>query len=343
MDKRIIFSVAGSGKTSLIIDKLNIENHSLIITYTENNRINLRNKIIEKFHGFPENIKLYSYFTFLYSFCYKPFLSLKINAKGFNWNIPPRYTMRLPRTNIKYYLDENKRLYHNRLAKLLEQRDVFFDINQRLEKYFDNVFVDEVQDFGGHDFNLLASICKANIEIVLVGDYFQHTFDTSRDGAVNRNLHEDYENYKARFEAIGVTSDTDTLSNSYRCSPTVCNFISDNLGISISSHRSDDTLVNLIEDMPTIEEKFNCNDTVKLFYQEHRKYPCFSQNWGGSKGQDHYKDVCVVLNNNTYNFLKAGTLHKLKPQTKNKLYVACTRTRNNLYLVSDKHLKKYKQ
>lgn len=343
MDKRIIFSVAGSGKTSLIVNNLNIENRSLIVTYTENNYVNLRDKIIDKFGSFPENLRLYSYFTFLYSFCYKPFLSIKIGAKGFNWDFPPAWTMKLPRTNIKYYLDGNKRLYHNRLAKLLEQRGVLPELNQRLEKYFDIIFIDEVQDFAGHDFNLLASMWQSNIGVCLVGDYFQHTFDTSRDGAVNKNLHEDYEKYKVRFETTGLTVDLDTLSNSYRCSPTVCKFISDKLGISISSHRSDETLVSLVEDITTIEEKFNCDDTVKLFYQEHHKYPCFSQNWGGSKGQDHYKDVCIVLNGNSYKLHKAGKLHELNPRTKNKLYVACTRAKNNLYLVSDKHLKIYKQ
>ena len=49
MDKRIIFAVAGSGKTSLIIEKLTLEKRNLLITYTENNFINLRSKIINKF------------------------------------------------------------------------------------------------------------------------------------------------------------------------------------------------------------------------------------------------------------------------------------------------------
>lgn len=343
MDKRIIFSVAGSGKTSLIINSLDIENRSIIITYTNNNLINLREKIIDKFDFFPENIRLYSYFTFLYSFCYKPFLSWKIRAKGLNWDFPPKWTMRLQRSDIKYFLDASKRLYHNRLAKLLDQEGILLDLNHRLEKYFDNIFIDEVQDFAGHDFNLLSSICQSDLKIILVGDYFQHTFDTSRDGAVNKNLHVDYEKYINRFKKMGVTVDFNTLSNSYRCSPTVCDFISDKLGIEISSHRSDKTSVGLVEDQTTIEEKFNCGNTVKLFYEEHHKYPCYSQNWGASKGQDKYEDVCLVLNGTSYRLLKADKLHELNPKTKNKLYVACTRARNDLYLVPDKSLKAYKQ
>lgn len=340
MDKRIILSVAGSGKTSLIIDELNTKNRSLILTYTDNNYKNLKDKIISKFGGFPDNIRLYTYFTFLYSFCYKPFKFLEAGAKGLNWNFPPPSTMKLKRSNNKYYLDENKRFYHNRLSKFLEKEGVFPYLNQRLEKYFDNFFVDEVQDFAGHDFNLLSSISNAAIDCVLVGDYFQHTFDTSRDGAVNKNLHTDYRKYIVRFEKIGVSIDLSTLSNSYRCSPTVCKFIANNLNIPISSHRDDETSVNLIDDETGIKNIFKCDKTVKLFLQKYYIYNCFSQNWGASKGQDHYGDVCVVLNENSFKLLIARKLNELNPQTKNKLYVACTRARNNLYFIREANLKK---
>ncbi len=65
---------------------------------------------------------------------------------------------------------------------------------------------------------------------------------------------------------------------------------------------------------------------------------CYSQNWGASKGEDHYHDVCIVLNKNSYNLFKAGELHKLNPKTRNKLYVACTRARGDLYFISDKSI-----
>lgn len=82
---------------------------------------------------------------------------------------------------------------------------------------------------------------------------------------------------------------------------------------------------------------FKDNQVVKLFYQEHYKYNCFSRNWGDSKGENHYKDICVVLNKTT---LKSYTaLENLKPQTKNKLYVACSRANNCLYFVSDEFYK----
>jgi superfamily I DNA/RNA helicase len=268
--------------------------------------------------------------------------TLDVKARGIDWDVPPSWTMKTRRDNIKFYMDGNRRLYHNRIAKFLDQQGVVDDVNRRLEKYFDLGFVDEVQDFAGHDFNFLTSICQANIGLVLLGDYFQHTFDTSRDGAVNKSLYDNYEKYVARLEKVGLDVDRETLKSSYRCSPTVCKFISDVIGIEIDSHRSDDTKVSVIDDEDLVEKQFNCSETVKLFYAEHYKYPCYSQNWGASKGEDHYEDVCVVLSQKNYRLLQEESLHGLNPQTRNKLYVACSRARNNLTLACEKHVRKYK-
>jgi superfamily I DNA/RNA helicase len=243
--------------------------------------------------------------------------------------------MHFSRDRIDYYIDKQKRLYHNRVAKLLEQYSTLSDINMRIEKYFDNIFIDEVQDFAGHDFNLLRSISQSDVDIIMVGDFFQHTYDTSRDGTVNKNLHSDYHKYLDNFRTIGFNLDLETLNKSYRCSPAICKFISDNIGIEIDSHRHDETLVYLIEDENEIKEKLNSRDIVKLFYQGHHKFLGFSQNWGASKGIDHYKDVCVVLNKRTFDLFKTSKLHELNPQTRNKLYVACSRARQNLYFVPE--------
>jgi DNA helicase-2/ATP-dependent DNA helicase PcrA len=46
MDKSLILAVAGSGKTTLIVDKLNLEERFLLITYTINNTRNLKEAIV---------------------------------------------------------------------------------------------------------------------------------------------------------------------------------------------------------------------------------------------------------------------------------------------------------
>lgn len=339
MDKRVIFAVAGSGKTTYLINQLNLENRFLLITYTNNNVHNLKTSIIKKFGYFPENIKLYSYYTFLYSFCYKPFLSMGLATKGINFE--PNLNKFAKKDSRAYYIDENNRLYSSRISKLLiELNEIPQQVTERINKYFDYVFIDEVQDFGGNDFNLLKLISKAEANQLYVGDFFQHTFDTSRDGNVNSTLHDNFDNYKSQFEKMGLTLDFQTLSKSYRCSPTICKFITEQLQISIESHRSDETAIIVIDNAENAVSIFSNPTIVKLFYREHYKYDCFSRNWGDSKGEDKYYDVCVVINKTTMALYNKGKLSELAPTSMNKFYVALSRTKNNLYLIPDTLLSK---
>jgi len=293
VDKKVIFAVAGSGKTTLIINNLCLEKKALIITYTNNNLDNLRTGIIKRWGYMPENVKLLSYYNFLYSYCYRPFLSYTIRAKGINW-----------KPNLNIYATNDAR-------------------------YID-------------DFNLLKSFAKIKIEMLLVGDFYQHTFDTSRDGKVNSTLHDNYTKYKLAFEKMGVNVDTTSLIKSHRCNTEICNFILQYLGIEIESHRTDSSQIIVLTNDADALLVFQDNKIVKLFYQEHHKYDCNSRNWGECKGEDKYNDVCVVLNKTSWDQYKKQSLANLPQQTKNKLYVACSRTKGNLYLVSDEYYKRFK-
>jgi DNA helicase-2/ATP-dependent DNA helicase PcrA len=338
MDKAVIFAVAGSGKTTKIISNLSLSKRALIVTYTNSNVDNLRSGIIRKFGYFPINIRLLSYFNFLYGFCCRPFLDSSYKARGINWNPNPN---RFAKDSDRYF-DRNSRLYSNRIAKLMENQDIIKDVKLRLEKYFDDLYFDEVQDFGGNDFNFLKNISGININMLLVGDFYQHTFDTSRDGIVNKFLHEDYSKYKKIFEKIGFQVDTLSLNKSYRCSPTICRFISENIGIDISSHRTDEVAIKVITCEDEAIALFHDDDIVKLFYRDRSKFPCFCKNWGECKGEDKYHDVCVVLNIKTWKNFNEGTLKSLSAETKNKLYVACSRPKKNLYFVCESYYKPLK-
>jgi DNA helicase-2/ATP-dependent DNA helicase PcrA len=118
MDKRVIFAVAGSGKTTYIINQLDLINNSLIITHTTSNIDNIRNSIIRKWGYFPSNIKLMSYFSFLHSFCFKPFLAISHKTRGLHY-IPNANKFA---KNDDRYISKGNRLYSNRVAKFLEEK-----------------------------------------------------------------------------------------------------------------------------------------------------------------------------------------------------------------------------
>jgi DNA helicase-2/ATP-dependent DNA helicase PcrA len=342
VDKSVILAVAGSGTTSRLVESLDEERRFLIVTYTELNHDNLRRKIIQLFGYFPANITLYTYFRFLHGFCYRPFLRSEMNTKGVTFMLPPQFPS-YKLTDKRRYISSSRRLYANRLAKFIEQSNLISAVITRMEKYFDVFFVDEVQDFAGHDFNFLMDISAVKLNATFVGDFFQHTFDTSRDGNVNAGLHDDYVAYQARFKLAKLNVDTDSLKKSRRCSKNVCDFITEKIGISIEAHDDRESVVRFEDDPAAALAIYEDPRTVKLFYKEHYKYACYSQNWGASKGVDRYQDVCVVLNPGNVKAWQGGSFRDINAETRNKLYVACSRARGNLTFVPESLLKDHKQ
>jgi DNA helicase-2/ATP-dependent DNA helicase PcrA len=342
MDKSVILAAAGSGKTSRLVACLDEEQRFLIVTYTELNHDNLRRKIIQRFGYVPANITLYTYFRFLHGFCYRPFLRSEKNTKGVTFNLPPKYPP-YKLTDDRRYMSSTRRLYANRLAKFIEQCNLMSAVIARIEKYFDVLFVDEVQDFAGHDFNFLIAISAAKVNAIFVGDFFQHTFDTSRDGNVNHGLHDDYGAYLRMLKRAKLNVDTDSLKKSRRCSKSVCDFISEKIGIPIEAHDDRESVVRFEDDPAAVLAIYEDPRTVKLFYKEHYRYHCYSQNWGASKGVDVYHDVCVVLNPGNVRAWQLGSFRNIKAETRNKLYVACSRARGNLTFVPESLLKAHKR
>ena len=339
MDKRVIFAVAGSGKTTYIIDSLSHNKRSLIVTYTIGNYNNLCEKILKKFNGiWPENICVMKYFTFLYRFCYKPFLSDKVKAKGIFYERNPNN--RLRKTNRAYYITPAGYIYSNRLALLIEESGVTEKVKNRLEKYFDEFIVDEVQDIAGRDFSFLEQLMTTNINMLFVGDFYQHTYDTSRDGSTNKSLFDNFSKYEARFTRQGFMSDRTSLVKSWRCSPSICDFITKNLKIEISSNQTRESGDNtsdvvFFSEQSQIDNILDNPKIVKLHYRGSSKFGAGHKNWGETKGEDHYCDVCVLLNKTTAAKYAAQKLHELQPSTKNKLYVAITRAHGKVYLINE--------
>lgn len=342
MDKRVVFAVAGSGKTTLLVNELDLQKRVLLITYTENNCMEIRRRVIAKYGYLPENITIKTYFTFLNSFCYRPLLLDQMKTKGICFDRPADHTSLMKLTNPARYVTAGARVYHARMAKLLEIKGCITELQRRIARYYDKVYVDEVQDFGGHDFNLLKQIVVADVEVLLVGDFFQHTYSTSVDGAVNKGLHDSYDRFKNTLGNAGLTVDTTSLLNSYRCSSTVCEFIREHIGVEIHPAVDRATTVFVVRDADTAAQLYASNDTVKLFFKEQEKYSCNSQTWGASKGLDHYQDVCIAMTGVAWKKYEEGGLANLAALSRNKLYVACSRARGSLFLMPESLLKKFK-
>ena len=337
MDKRVIFAVAGAGKTTYIVDLLSGSKRYLIVTYTLANYANLCDKIARRFDGMiPENIKVLTYFSFLYEFCYKPYLSDKLNAKGICFK---KNELQFANKNDdNFFFTKDRYVYSNRLALLIQEKGQVKNVIGRLEKCFDVCIIDEVQDIAGRDFNFLEDLMSADMDMLFVGDYYQHTYDTSYDGNVNKNLFKDMPKYAQRFTAKGFCCDTSSMSGSWRCGPKICKFVSNQLGINISSNFSEGRAngeVIYVSDEQTKHDILSNPNIIKLHYENGPRYGQDHNNWGKVKGNDNYQDVCVFLNKTTSELYHHNKLVDLSHRTKNKLYVAITRAHRNVYLIDE--------
>lgn len=326
-DKKVLNAVAGSGKTSYIINQLSNDNKRiLVITYTKANQENLREKVVEKFGNIPNNIFIFGYFEFLLRFIVKPLCPFEVKDICFD---VPHFR------NRNSFTRDKKMIYSNKMAKyIIEQIP---DFTQRINRYFDEVYIDEMQDLASDDFKWMLSLAKLEIPVTLVGDFFQSTFFSSRRGNHLNNLYNDLSLYKRKIEEVGYQFDTTTLIVSHRCTSTVCEFVKNKLGIEIESANTNPSEIGLITNKEEIKNILDKKSMKKLFYQNSKQYKVNSENWGNSKGIT-FEHVCVVLNETTYKLYLKDKLMDLASITKSKFYVACTRTKGDLLFIRERDI-----
>ena len=121
------------------------------------------------------------------------------------------------------------------------------------------------------------------------------------------------------------------MDKSRRCSAEICDYVSKKLHISITSSGDHCGAVRWIDDNPT--SVLDDDRIIKLVFQEAAKYSFPALNWSYSKG-DTVDSACVILTDGLDN-LDSDTFNpdRVKPSTLNKLYVAMTRSRGDLYLM----------
>lgn len=332
--KQVVHAVASSGKTSLIIDELTLEKDIAIITYTISNQSVLKEKVIKKFGCIPDNIHIFGFWQFIYSFCLVPCLHWKPNGIIYDEEIKRANKFR----NRKLAYGVKGYIFENMISKFLFDESIPY--LERIDEFFDEIYIDEMQDFDSYDLDWLLSLARTKIKVWLVGDYYQRTYSTSKSGNKSSTVMKDYSSYKGVFEKAGYHFNDTLLNNSRRCSPEICSFISEKIGIAIGSHKENgNSTISLIHAEIEILSILADDSIKKLFLKEHYKYSCNSINWGESKGQT-YEDICVVLNPESFKLYSKDTLAEMKPITKSKFYVACTRSSGNLYFIEQKNIPK---
>lgn len=359
MAKRVILAVAGAGKTYHICHTIDPTKRNLILAYTHENIHNIQKELCDAHRCVPDLTTVMTFHAFVYHHLILPYEpSIKEHFKlshfasqGICMTEPPQamildesgqmvYNRKYRKKDqITHYVTKRGQYYCDRISELaLYVKDRKDSIIQRaanrLNLFYDAVLIDEFQDFREYDYEVIMALAELLNDVVLVGDYHQHSVSAKNNSGKpfkSKKGQISYEDFVAAITKAGFTVDTTTLAKSRRCSVDVCNYISQKLGIDIISNGDNaGDVIWVNEDAVSV---LNNNQITKLVFQDAANYTFSSLNWSYSKG-DTVDSACVILTDGLDELdSDAFNPKKVMTSTLNKLYVAMTRSRGDLYLM----------
>lgn len=368
MAKKVILAVAGAGKTYHICHAIDPTKKNLILAYTHENIHNIQKELCDAHGCVPELTTVMTFHAFVYHHLvlpYEPsivehFGNLGFSSRGICTIDPP--PMRIPgrggkmfsnphyfpKDRLAHYITRRRQYYCATLSELVlqvkQKRESLVKRSAtRLNLFFDCVLIDEFQDFREYDYELIMALAKQLNNVLLVGDYHQHSVSaTNNSGKPFKKKSGDvcYDDFVAELKNNEFEVDLTTLSKSRRCSSEVCQYVTQKLGINIVSHGENSGSVIWVDEkaVAVLEEQ----QIVKLVYKDAASYSFRAMNWSYSKG-DTVDAACVILTDKFETLAddKFST-KRISASTINKLYVAMTRSRGNLYLMKASTFKKLK-
>lgn len=358
MDKKIILAVAGAGKTYTLCKNVDDNKRNIILAFTNQNIKNIIKELDKNHHKTLENTCVYTFDSFKYNFFIRPYEPIIARHFGIKTFVskgvslktpPPKLINGYPNPNYKnnklfeHYVIGDK-YYCENLSELILQVKKgkeynLFDIAMKnINNFFDYIYIDEFQDFRQHNYELMEKIIKKSNNIILVGDYFQHSVNARNNtgkpfkvGNTKENKRIiTYEEYIKLLENLKLKVDTETLKKTRRCPEDICKFIREKFNIEIYADNNNKGNVIFLENNDKIKEIIENNYIIKLVESDSKIYNFNCINWGYSKG-DTYNDICVILTDRFKNLKEEKNIEYTS--TINKIYVALTRTKGNLYII----------
>lgn len=337
---KVIIACAGSGKTTSIVEEaLKLKgNKVLITTYTNENLDQIKTYFIEKNGCIPSNFSVQSWFSFLLQEGVRPYQNHMTDQKRAQSIFFQTKSSRYHKKDN--YLTSSNAIYSNKVSEFVYECDQKTEglISRRLEKIYDYILIDELQDFAGYDLNLLEIFFKTDITIAAVGDPRQATFSTNNAQKNRQHRKSDiYSWLKEKEQSQSIT--IEEKNNCHRCNQQICDF-ADGLFPDLPKTKSKnncttghDGIFYILHN--EVENYINEHDPVILRYDKRTDTLNYAAiNIGLSKGRT-YKRVLIFPTKPMLEYLKTKDVAKAGDKT--KLYVAVTRANFSVaFVVRDK-------
>jgi DNA helicase-2/ATP-dependent DNA helicase PcrA len=183
----LTLAVAGARKTQSIVEACASEEpkRRLVISYTQSAQNDIESRLRRGCK--PTQLPtVLGWYAFLLQHWVRPFLPNLFPGRrlgGFNFEGGPRKGAKgfVLAKGADRYLDSSSRAYGQFLSKLSVDVAKASDeaVVDRLEKIYDEIYIDEVQDLTGYDLDIIENLLRSGISVTMVGDLRQSLFSTN--------------------------------------------------------------------------------------------------------------------------------------------------------------------
>lgn len=355
MSNKLIVAAAGSGKTTFLVNEASrIKGERVLITtFTEANEREICKKFIELYGYIPPNITVQTWFSFLLQHGVKPYQSvicegklnglLLVNQKsGFRYNskVGPIYWGE--KDAPQHYFSNGMKIYSDKISKFIYRANELTTglIIDRLNRIYQYIFIDEIQDLAGYDLELIKLLMLSPTNVLMVGDPRQVTYHTHEEAKNKKYKEGEIEKYiKEQCSEIPIEIDKAALNVSYRNKTAICEFANqiypfyDACGCVVQETTEHDGVffVNPV-DLDAYLAKFSpvqLRDKVTVNVNPRH----MAMNFGDSKGLT-FDRVLIYPTKPMLEWI-VDRKKELKAQSRSKLYVAITRARHSVGIVFD--------
>lgn len=344
-NNHLTLAVAGSRKTQGIVDacaEAGVDERILIVTYTNANQSELRERLATH-AGDHLAVEVSGWFSFLLAHFVRPFLPYcypGARLGGFdNTSEPQRYTR--SEAWERYFTPEGdvRKVHLPQLVHRIEEASAGAGI-RRLEKIYDQIFIDEAQDLCGYDLEVLKLLMSSTLPIEMVGDVRQAILATNDREPKNKKYKYlgiwDWFREEEERGNLTITQRADT----WRCHPKIAAFADTIFGPSwgfepTTSHNQTITDHDGVHQIQPTDVAAYVNRFTPLVLRHSsgsaQQYADLDpMNFGVSKGMTRER-VLILPTAPIATFLKTGAY--LEPRTAATFYVAVTRATQSVAIV----------
>jgi DNA helicase-2/ATP-dependent DNA helicase PcrA len=344
---KVILAAAGSRKTTSLVSMASGDpsRRTLVLTYTIENVATIRSYFVGRCGMVPQHITIQSWYSFLLQEGVRPYQNViypdkRIESIYFG---DRELTFRPPKSKPSiYYMRGGNLIYKDHLAEFAHEANSLMNnaVIKRLEKMYEALYIDEIQDMSGYDWEIIASLMRSKIEVCCVGDPRQATYSTSN--SLKNSMHKGgkcaqvFKGWAKKNLCI-----IDEWTDCYRSNQIICDHAdklfptytattskffdtSDHDGI--FKLRASETLAYFDRFKPMVLRYQKNSNTMNL--------PAC--NIGVCKGKT-FNRILIFPTQPILKYLASGDLAGLAEKSKSSLYVAITRARYSVaYVVENK-------